>query len=128
MAKTDDQAALRELVESWAKAVRDGDMDGVLAHHTDDILMFDVPVPLQAKGMKEYRDTWVLFFKYNTGGPGSFDITDLQIFAGGTVAYCHALIKIFDSTARLTMGLRKENDRWLIAHEHHSYPHELETD
>lgn len=23
---------------------------------------------------------------------------------------------------RLTVGLRKEHDRWVIAHEHHSYP------
>ena len=24
--------------------------------------------------------------------------------------------------AMLTMGMRKENGRWLVAHEHHSYP------
>jgi ketosteroid isomerase-like protein len=30
-------------------------MDRVLANHTDDIVMFDVPMPLQAKGMEEYK-------------------------------------------------------------------------
>jgi ketosteroid isomerase-like protein len=34
---------IRTLVKNWARAVREGDMDGVLAHHTDDVVMFDVP-------------------------------------------------------------------------------------
>jgi uncharacterized protein (TIGR02246 family) len=122
-----NEAAVRRLVENWAKAVRAKDMDGALAHHTDDIVMFDVPVPLQSRGMEEYRKTWDLFFANTPGGPRSFDVTELQITAGDTVAFCHAILKIFDSNARLTIGLRKEKGRWLIAHEHHSYPLELES-
>ena len=121
-----DEADVRTLVEDWAKAVRAQEMDSVLAHHTDDIVMFDVPMPLQAMGMEEYRKTWELFFANSPGGPGSFDLAELQISAGETVAYCHAILKIFDSRGRLTMGLRKEDGRWLIAHEHHSYPIESE--
>jgi ketosteroid isomerase-like protein len=97
-------------------------MEGVLAHHAADIVMFDVPLPLQSRGMDEYKKTWDVFFTHNRGDPGSFDVTELQITAGDTVAYCHALLKIFDSTARLTIGLRKERGQWLIGHEHHSYP------
>ena len=52
-------------------------------------------------------------------------MTELHITAGETVAYCHALVMIFDCTVRLTMGLRKDDGEWLIAHEHHSYPIEL---
>ena len=59
------------------------------------------------------------------GGPGSFDVTELQVTAGETVAYAHAILKIFRSSARLTIGMRKEKGQWLIAHEHHSYPIEL---
>ena len=59
------------------------------------------------------------------GGPGSFGVTELQITASETVAYAHAILRIFDSSARLTIGLRKEGGQWLIAHEHHSYPIEL---
>jgi SnoaL-like domain len=43
------------------------------------------------------------------------------------VAYCHALVKIFDSKVRVTIGLRKEGSQWLIAHEHHSCPIELNS-
>ena len=113
---------IRALVETWAAAVRARDIEGALAQHADDIVMFDVPLPLQCRGIAEYRKTWELFFADNRGGAGSFEVTDLRITASDTVAYCHALLKIFDSTARLTMGLRKEQGRWLVAHEHHSYP------
>lgn len=128
MPQSADETQIGTLVEGWASAVRAQDMDGVLAHHADDIVMFDVPEPLQSQGIDEYRQTWELFFANSPGGPGSFDVTELQIFASGTVAYCHAVLKVLDSTARLTMGLRKEHGEWLIAHEHHSYPIPLESD
>jgi uncharacterized protein (TIGR02246 family) len=128
MPRGTDDAAIRGLVENWAKAVRAKDMDGALAHHTDDIVMFDVPMPLQSQGMEEYKKTWELFFANSPGGPGSFDVTELRITAGEAVAFCHAILKIFDADARLTMGLRKEKGRWLIAHEHHSYPMGLESE
>ena len=122
MPDTSDEHQIGELVENWAAAVRAKDLAGALAHHAEDIVMFDVPLPLQSRGMDEYRKTWELFFANNRGGPGSFEVTDVRITASDTVAYCHALLKIFDSTARLTMGLRKERGQWRIAHEHHSYP------
>ena len=57
----DNESQIRELVENWARAVRNEDMDGVLAHHADDIVMFDVPPPLQSKGIDAYKKTWELF-------------------------------------------------------------------
>jgi ketosteroid isomerase-like protein len=119
---TGNENQVRKLVEDWAAAVRARDVEGAVAHHADDIVMFDVPLPLQSLGLDEYRKTWELFFANNRGGQGSFEVTDLHIAASDTVAYCHALVKIFDSTARLTIGLRHERGQWLIAHEHHSYP------
>jgi ketosteroid isomerase-like protein len=120
-----NEQQIHALVETWAEAVRARDMRGARANHTADIVMFDVPEPLQSIGIAEYQKTWELFFEHSPGGPGAFDIAELHVMAGETVAWCHALIRIFDSTARLTMGLRKENGQWLVAHEHHSYPLEL---
>jgi ketosteroid isomerase-like protein len=40
----DDRARIKRLIERWASAVHSGDMSGVLADHSDDIVMFDVPV------------------------------------------------------------------------------------
>jgi uncharacterized protein (TIGR02246 family) len=122
MTDTSNEDQIRTLVENWAAAVRAKDLEGAVAHHTGDIVMFDVPLPLQSHGVEEYRKTWELFFANNGGGPGSFEVTDLRIAASDAIAYCHALLKIFESTARLTMGFRKEKGQWLVAHEHHSYP------
>ena len=119
---TQDEFQIRTLVEDWAKAVRAKDMDGALANHTSDIVMFDVPMPLQSKGLEAYRKTWDLFFDHSPGGAGSFEVTELQITAGESTAYAHAILRVGDFNARLTIGLRKERGRWLIAHEHHSYP------
>jgi uncharacterized protein (TIGR02246 family) len=128
MTQNSNQTQIRALVEEWASAVRTKDMNSVLANHADDIVMFDVPMPLQSKGMKEYKKTWELFFDHSPGGPGSFNVTELRIVASESVAYCHALVKIFDSKVRVTMGLRKKGRQWLIAHEHHSYPVEISAE
>jgi uncharacterized protein (TIGR02246 family) len=127
MTRHTEKTQIRALVESWAEAVRTQDMKGVLAHHANDIVMFDVPMPLQVRGMEEYKKTWELFFNNNPGGPGSLDVTELQITASATVGYCHAIVKIFDSKVRVTIGLRKQKGQWLVAHEHHSYPIELNS-
>ena len=119
-----DENRIRRLIEDWARAVRDGDMDGILAHYPDDVVLFDVPPPAMRKGMAAYRDSWELFFSYSPGGEGAFDLLDLQITAGDTVAFGHALVRIFDNRVRLTLGLREVDGDWLIAHEHHSYPSE----
>jgi ketosteroid isomerase-like protein len=53
--------AIGQLVENWAKAVRAKDFGGILAHHSTDVHMFDVPPPLECRGIEPYRKTWDLF-------------------------------------------------------------------
>lgn len=50
-----------------------------MARHAKDIVMFDVPLPLQSKGIEAYKKTWELFFDSNPGGNGSFELTELGI-------------------------------------------------
>ena len=61
---TNDEAAIRRLIESWADAVRRRHFADILRHHSPDILMFDVPPPLQSKRIDAYRRTWGLFFSW----------------------------------------------------------------
>jgi ketosteroid isomerase-like protein len=96
MTRHADETQIRGMVENWANAVRVKDMDGVLAYHASDIVMFDVPEPAQAKGIKEYEKTWELFFDSSPGRPGSFDVTELQVTASDRVAYCQALVNVVD--------------------------------
>ncbi|WP_338723825.1 nuclear transport factor 2 family protein [Devosia sp. XK-2] len=122
-----DETQIRELLENWARAVREVDMPRILARHTEDIVMFDVPEPLQSNGMEAYRATWDLFFQYSKGGPNSFNIRDMRVTAGDRVAFVTAILTIYGSALRLSVGLRKEGGQWMVAHEHHSYPVKIDT-
>ena len=121
---SNNEKEIRELIDKWTAAIRAGDMEGILEKHSDGIVMFDVPVPMQSKGIDEYKKTWELFFKMSKDGKVSFDLDELKIFCGEDTAFSHSLIKIFDFTCRLTMGFKKIDGKWLIVHEHHSAPHE----
>jgi ketosteroid isomerase-like protein len=56
--KTTDEVQIRELINDWAKATREGDDDAVLSNHAADLLIFDVLAPLQYKGAAAYRKSW----------------------------------------------------------------------
>ena len=126
-----DEQEIRALLEDWARAVHDGNLDGVLADHAEDIVMFDVPAPFEGvRGIDAYRDTWPGFFEWQRTG-ATFDIESLDVTAGDDVAYAYALLKCGTPQSladrpgfrlRLTVGLRKESGRWVVAHEHHSFP------
>jgi uncharacterized protein (TIGR02246 family) len=127
----DDEQRIRTLIETWAAAVHRGDLETVMAHHSADIVMFDVPPPYEGvRGTGAYRDTWPPFFEWQARG-ASFEITELAVTAGEDVAYAHALLRcgMPDELAenpelrlRLTLGLRREGGEWVVAHEHHSFP------
>ena len=119
---TSDEDQVVEIIAAWEHAVQQRDMDGTLANHAAELVMFDVPEPIQARGLDEYRETWELFFHYSRGGPASFRLHELALFVGTDVAFAHALLDVADVHCRVTLGLRKADDRWLIIHEHHSSP------
>ena len=59
-----DEQQIRALIEGWAAAVHEGDMQTVLAEHAPDIVMFDVPPPNEGvRGIDAYRETWPGFFE-----------------------------------------------------------------
>ncbi|WP_225929248.1 nuclear transport factor 2 family protein [Rhodococcus opacus] len=128
---SEDEQQIRDLIDRWAEAVHGGDMAGVLTDHSDDIVMFDVPPPYEgARGIDEYRETWPPFFEWQSSG-ARFELVSLDVTAGEDVAFAHALLlcgteaELADNPEnrlRLTVGLRKEDGRWLVAHEHHSFP------
>lgn len=128
-----EEVAIRRLIEDWASAVRAKDINGVVAHHTDDVVMYDVPPPTAVRGISAYRETWPPFFEALTEGEAAFDIIELQIAADHTVAFASALLRCGSKEElakdpaprlRLTIGLRKADGAWKIAHEHHSFPAE----
>ena len=129
---TDDESQVRTLIERWAKAVHAGDLDTVVADHGDDIVMFDVPPPEDGlRGIAAYREVWPPFFEWQLNG-ASFEVVELDVTAGDDVAFAWALLRCGTpdeldadpaNRLRLSIGLRKAGGRWVVTHEHHSFPY-----
>ena len=127
----ENEADIRAIIENWAKAVRNKDIESILAHHSEDIVMYDVPKPFQSFGIDAYRKTWDTFYAYTK--LGVFDIQELKVIADENVAFCFGTMKCADKSNsveyvdlnfRLTVGLKKINNQWTVVHEHHSIPSE----
>ncbi|TJW06731.1 MAG: DUF4440 domain-containing protein [Mesorhizobium sp.] len=112
-----EEARIKALLEDWADAVRRHDLPAILAHHGRDMVMFDLPPPLQCRGIEAYEQTWDLLFRYHKPGT-AFDFRELAVTAGADVAFAVAIMWCGpDSSSnpidkdgflfRLTVGLRK---------------------
>ena len=133
MTRTDENAAIRELIEDWAQAVRASDIDGIMAAYAPDIRSFDAIAQLQFKGADAYRKHWEACIAM-CPGPMIFEIHDLAIEAGEDVAFGHYLLKCGTTGeegkeqtgwTRTTVCWRKRSGRWMVAHEHFSAPFDM---
>ena len=126
---TSNESLIREIIENWAEAIRSKDIPGILKHHAKDVLLFDVPEPLQSKGIDDYCASWDMFYDWY-GVDGEFKVNELVIHAGSDIAFCHGIIycsgtengKKSSYDIRLTIGLEMIDGEWTIVHEHHSAP------
>jgi uncharacterized protein (TIGR02246 family) len=125
----ENETQIRALIENWAKAVRNRDIHAILAFHSENFVMYDVPEPFQSVGLDAYRKTWDIFFKYTK--PGVFDIHEMKIVSADDVAFAYGRMQCADKTDRedyipldfrITIGLEKIKGQWMILHEHHSIP------
>lgn len=126
-----DEAAIRGLITRWVEAIQKRDLEGVLAEHDPNIVQFDVPPPYNGvRGLDAYRDTWPPFFEWISQG-AQVELLELDVVAGADVAFAYALLRCGtaadfaanpDNRLRMTAGLRKVDGRWVVAHEHHSFP------
>ena len=124
-----DEEELRGLIDSWANAVCDEDLDRIRANHDPEVLMFDVPPPLACRGINAYMATWHKFYPSQVR-PVTFEFEQVEITAGTDVAFATAIGHCrylergepTDLKFRLTIGFRKRNGQWWFVHEHHSIP------
>lgn len=122
---------IRMLIARWVDGIRACDLDAVIAAHSDDIVMFDVPPPYDGiRGKQAYRESWPPFFEF-IGSGATFELVELNVDAGEDVGFAYGLLRCGgekefaenpDNRLRLSMGLRRIDGKWLIAHEHHSFP------
>ena len=126
---TTDESQIRDLIENWARAVRSRNIEAILKQHAPEILLFDVPPPVQSKGIDAYRRSWDVFYRW-FGDAGIFELNELKVTAGSDIAFCTGLIRCAGSasgkseelTVRLTVCYQKIDGQWIVVHEHHSEP------
>ena len=133
--KAIDEAQIRGLIEDRIKAVRAKDIDGAISNYAPDVLSFDVINPLQYFGSDAIRKRLEQWFSSFQGSIG-FEIRDLSITVGETVAFSHCLNHVSATTTaggkldmwwRETACYRKTDGKWIITHQHSSVPFDVES-
>jgi uncharacterized protein (TIGR02246 family) len=131
-----DEAQIRSLLDDLVAALAAKDIDRIMSLNTPDVVVFDIPAPLQVVGNQAYRKNIVAWLDSHRG-PVTFETRDLSIAVSEDLAFTHSLFRVsgtlrsgqqIDHWVRLTFCLRKVGDEWLIAHEHVSLPIDLQAD
>jgi ketosteroid isomerase-like protein len=131
-----DEAHICQRLDAWTKALRSKDLDGLMSHYAEDIVVFDVPPPLRYDGAVAYRKNWADWFASFRAPDVGYEIRDLSITAGDDVAFCRSLNRITgartngedtDVWVRATVCFRKIGGTWLVTHEHVSVPINMQS-
>jgi uncharacterized protein (TIGR02246 family) len=136
-ARANGEAEIRALEQRFADAFKAKDVDRIMSCYVPDdtLFVFDIVPPRQYVGAKAYRKDWEDFFGAYPG-PLTFELTDLQVTADGSIGYGHSIQRVvmtdksgekLDLTTRVTDGYRKIGGKWLVTQEHISVPVDLET-
>jgi ketosteroid isomerase-like protein len=130
-----DKAAIEAQVEKYRKAFEAKDVNAIMANYApgNQVFVFDAIPPREYASWDAYKKDWEgLFAAYP--GPIKDTISELNITVVGPVAYSHR-IESAEFTkkdgskqqlaTRATDVYRKMNGKWLIVHEHVSFPVDL---
>ncbi len=136
-AKTGDQAAIKKLESDLAAAMSAKNIDRIMSYYVpnESLFVFDCIPPRQYVGAKAYRKDFEEFLALYPG-PAKVEISDLAVTTDGQLGFAHYVAHMVgtnkDGTKaemnfRLTDCLKKIKGKWLIVHEHVSFPVDLAT-
>jgi uncharacterized protein (TIGR02246 family) len=130
-----DEVQIRRLIEDKIEAVRAKDIDGATSNYAPDVMSFDVVNRLQYIGSDAIRKRLEEWFSSFQGSIG-FEIRDLSITSGDSVAFSHSLNHVIATTTkgvkldmwwRETACYRKLDGKWMIIHQHSSVPFDVKS-
>ncbi|HEX2763361.1 MAG TPA: nuclear transport factor 2 family protein [Allosphingosinicella sp.] len=128
---TEDEAEIRALIEERAAAIRAKDSSRAVATLAPEVVSFELAPPLSL-GPAEARDeaalsNWLGMWD----GAVQIEIAELEIAASGDVGWSRSLNRLsgtmkngrrVEMWMRSTLGFRKIDGAWKIAHGHSSVP------
>jgi len=127
---TADEIQIRQLIDGWAGAIRDKNIEAAVSQYAHDILLYDLAPPLVHRGVDLYKNELAEWFATFQGAVG-FEVHDLSITVGDVVAFATSLNHITgkrtsgeqsDIWVRATIGFAKKDGGWRVTHEHFSVP------
>ncbi len=126
----EDEATIRQLVESWRAALCARDLDRLMEHYAEDVLFFDAVPPYQHRGAAAYRAAWEACFPYLPQKLGA-ELADVGITVSGDLAVMHCLNRLLNDETkkaatcgwvRVTVCYQRQAEGWKVVHEHVSVP------
>lgn len=127
------ESEIRQLIDTFLSAVRAKDLDKIISLCAPNITSFDVMGPLAFVGRDTYRKAWEKGFAAMTSP--RIEPRDLHIAVSGDVAFAHSLSHLAASSPRGAMDFwsrwtgcfQRINGKWLLTHEHVSFPTDMES-
>ncbi|MEV0335269.1 nuclear transport factor 2 family protein [Nocardia sp. NPDC050717] len=120
----------REVVSRIVEGLRAKELAALRELYAPDVVSFDVEPPLQHVGVAAKLGNWARVFQvFETV---DYEVRDLRFAVGEDVAFGHGFGRLSGTTAggaavagmwvRATIGVRRIDGAWLIAHDQVSVP------
>lgn len=121
-----DQAEIRRLITDQQNAICAKDVDRIMSHYADEVILFNVKPPFRISGTREWHRVWETSLAHF---PASFgmETRELMITVSRDLAVAHWLFRFTgigqdENWIRDTVVYQRNQDKWLIVHEHCSVP------
>lgn len=132
-----DEAEIRASLDKEIAAMNAKDLNAIMTYYSPDesLLVFDAVPPRQYAGPAAFRKD---FENFLATFPTTIhnEVSDWKVESNGNLAYAHYIVRTtgpdkdghpLDLTARLTDVYKKVNGKWVVVHEHVSFPVDLAT-
>jgi len=126
----DDIRAIGGVIDTWAEAARQGDLDLIFSLYTDDLVAFDAIGEPSFNSHDAYRTHWRTCLDM-CDGEMIFEVRERCIEPVGDAALVHYLVRCggrkpdgSEQTGdmRASVFLKRTPAGWKIRHEHYSMP------
>ena len=124
------ESEVRALLDSQSEAMSTKDIDRLMSLYSPDIVYFDTVPPLHYAGSAALRERFLQWFD-SWNGSFTLEIRDVHILLRGDVAIAYRFSRASGvlmngqhagSWVRATTCCLRSNAKWLITHEHVSWP------
>lgn len=126
---------IQTLIENWCAAVREKDLNKIMAYYAPEIVAYDAIIQLQFKGAEAYRRHWAYCLGICEGAM-LFELSELVVHGDEQWAFAHWLNSCGgtddkgerkSSWMRASAGYRHTAQGWKAVHEHFSVPFDMES-